>query len=264
MVEKTNNKKVIDKDYLAEQFYNYNKKFIINDVKANKQDNLKIVSSHITFTSPNLGLKIINDEDAKENDYLVLNSEEGDLKWKTPISEQSELKDNDNFVLGKTVYNYKGSENIEIVGEIKTGTWNVGKIKINNDSLEIGTFKLKDNEELEISNEENKGIKTYSVSTHIINVTSEGDNEDSGVINTEKLNATNATFISNTTDNLKVNNIEAATSEKVNVKSDIIFEKTLKALLFKTNNDKIIAINNRQFTVTKNSGDDVSADFITW
>lgn len=38
----TNNTKILSKDYLAEQLYNYHKKFIIGGVEANKQDNLKL------------------------------------------------------------------------------------------------------------------------------------------------------------------------------------------------------------------------------
>jgi hypothetical protein len=265
MVEKTNNKKAIDKDYLAEQFYNYNKKFIINDIKANKQDNLTVISSHIKFTNPELDLNIVNDKDAKQNDYLVLNSEDGDLKWKTPIKSQSDLKDNDSFIPGKILYDFKGSENIETVGEIKSGTWNIGSIKINNDSLEIGSYELKDNtENLEISNKENKGIVTNSVITYNIEVRSkeEDENGETGSINTEKLSASEAIILTNTVDNLKVNNIEAATeNNSINVKSEIVFEKALKALIFKTDMDRIITINNKSYTVTR-MAEDNSADFI--
>jgi len=155
----TNNTKILSKDYLAEQLYNYHKKFIIDGVEANKQDNLEIVSNHLTWENNNtLGINILNDSEAKQNDYIVLeNTENGSLSWKTPIEEQENLENSKLLVTGKAVFNFKGSTNINTLGTIKEGTWEAGDITLGEHNLTvnedgkitIGNFEINQNSESE-------------------------------------------------------------------------------------------------------------------
>lgn len=163
MAEKTNNSKVITKDYLAEQFFIYHNKYIKEGIETNKQDKLIVDTKHLTWDNSNLGLKIDNDNSAKVNDYISLKNSDGTLTWKTPIINQSEIdNDNENLVTGKAVYNFEGSNNIKKVGTISEGSWDVGNIQIDDNSLKISDFTIKQEEtgELSIFNEEhNLGLK---------------------------------------------------------------------------------------------------------
>lgn len=163
----TNRTKFLTKDYLAEQFYNYNKKYIIDDVKKNKQDNLEITSRHITWEDTHkLGLNISNDEDAKPYDYLILEPwdandfyedetgkkiyGQGKLRWDSPIDNQSEITNGSKFLVnGNALYNWLGSNNITTLGEITSGVWKVGKIELFSEQNglkttyeKIGNFKI--------------------------------------------------------------------------------------------------------------------------
>ena len=133
----TNKTKFLTKDYLAEQFYNYNKKYIIDDIKKNKQDNLEIMSNHFTWEENHkLGLNITNDVAAKPYDYLILEPwddtiGEGKLRWDSPIDNQGDIKNGSKFLVnGNAIYNWKGSENITTLGQITTGSWKVGKLEL--------------------------------------------------------------------------------------------------------------------------------------
>ena len=135
----TNNIKILNKDYLAEQLYNYHKKYVatsINGIETNKQNNLEVVSNHLTWENNNiLGVNISNDSEANKNDYLVLeNKENGSLLWKTPITEQENLEGSESLVTGKAVFNFVGSTNINTLGTIKKGTWEAGDITLNEEN----------------------------------------------------------------------------------------------------------------------------------
>ena len=160
----TNNIKILNKDYLAEQLYNYHKKYVassINGIETNKQNNLEVVSNHLTWENNNiLGVNISNDSEANKNDYLVLeNKENGSLSWKTPITEQENLEGSEFLVTGKAVFNFVGSTNINTLGTIKKGTWEAGDITLNEHNLTVneggkiivGNFEInQDNEVLKI------------------------------------------------------------------------------------------------------------------
>lgn len=164
----TNRTKFLTKDYLTEQFYNYNKKYIIDDVKKNKQDNLEITSRHITWEDTHkLGLNISNDREAQPYDYLILEPwddddyyedefgdkiyGQGKLRWDSPIDDQSKIEDGSKFLVnGNAIYNWKGSENITTLGQITEGIWKVGRLElfseVDDDRDEtyekIGNFKI--------------------------------------------------------------------------------------------------------------------------
>ena len=127
----SNNIKAIDKEYLLKQFYNYNKKYILEDIKVNKQDNLKIASKHLTWEEKHiLGIDIDNDSFSKENDYLSLKSaSEGTLTWKSPVKNNEDItEENTNLATAAAIYNFEGSDNIKKVGDITKGTWNVDSV----------------------------------------------------------------------------------------------------------------------------------------
>ena len=160
----TNNIKILNKDYLAEQLYNYHKKYVatsISGIQSNKQNNLEVVSNHLTWENNNiLGVNISNDSEANKNDYLVLeNKENGSLSWKTPITEQENLEGSEFLVTGKAVFNFVGSTNINTLGTIKKGTWEAGDITLNEHNLTVneggkiivGNFEInQENEVLKI------------------------------------------------------------------------------------------------------------------
>jgi hypothetical protein len=167
MAEKTNNNKAITKDYLAEQFFLYHDKYINKGIEAGKQANLIVDTTHITWDNPKLGLKIDNDKDAQENDYISLKNLDGTLTWKTPIIDQSEIdNDNENLVTGKAIFNFEGSRNIKTVGTISEGSWDVGDIQIDDNSLKISDFTIKQEEtgKLSILSEEHSGLIIDSLS----------------------------------------------------------------------------------------------------
>ncbi len=141
----SDNKKAIDKEYLARQFYNFNKKYIKEDLKANKQNNLEVVSNHLTWKDGHiLGINIDNDNVSKENYYISLKDPEtGLLTWKKPIETNEDIKeDNLNLATAAAIYNFKGSENIDTIGEITKGSWNTEHIKIGGDTIKTTNAEL--------------------------------------------------------------------------------------------------------------------------
>lgn len=134
----TENTKILNKDYLAEQLYNYHTKYITEGIEIKKQDKIKVASNHLTWTENKLGINI-DDSEAKANDYIVLkNTENGSLSWKTPITDQGYLENSDSLVTGRAVFSFEGSTNINTLGDITTGTWNAGDITLNNHNLTVG------------------------------------------------------------------------------------------------------------------------------
>ena len=216
----TNNIKILSKDYLAEQLYNYHKKFIIDGVEANKQDNLEIVSNHLTWKNNNtLGINILNDSEAKQNDYIVLeNTENGSLSWKTPIEKQENLENSKLLVTGKAVFNFKGSTNINTLGTIKEGTWEAGDITLGEHNLTvnedgkitIGNFEINQNSESEsktslqikyiegsyLTLDSSGELNTASINTASITITNKASIFDSEIYNL------------NISDTIKIGNFE--------------------------------------------------------
>lgn len=134
----TENTKILNKDYLAEQLYNYHTKYITEGVEKKKQDKIDIASNHLTWKENRIGINI-DDSGAKQNDYIVLkNADDGSLSWKTPITDQGNLENSDSLVTGKAVFNFKGSANINTLGTVTAGTWNVGDITLNDHNLTVG------------------------------------------------------------------------------------------------------------------------------
>lgn len=167
----TNNKKIIDKDYLTKQLYIYHKEYT-RKLNNEKQNNLAIDSKHITFENGYvLGLNIINEKDtAKNNDYLsLMDKENGVMEWKTPknIVDYGNDRESDNLVTARALANFTGSDTINIVGEITEGSWKVGNISITNNDLNLGNINFNidtDEKKLKLSlidSEEEWGIENH-------------------------------------------------------------------------------------------------------
>lgn len=218
----TNNIKILNKDYLAEQLYNYHKKYVassINGIETNKQNNLEVVSNHLTWENNNiLGVNISNDSEANKNDYLVLeNKENGSLSWKTPITEQENLEGSEFLVTGKAVFNFVGSTNINTLGTIKKGTWEAGDITLNehnltvneNGKIIVGNFEI---------NQENEVLKIKYADSYLTL-------DSSGELHTKSINVdtsirTDEANIFNLTigDSIKIGDFEIRKFEEENLK----------------------------------------------
>lgn len=134
----TENTKILNKDYLAEQLYNYHTKYITEGVEKKKQDKIDIASNHLTWRENKIGINI-DDGGAKQNDYIVLkNAGDGSLSWKTPITDQANLADSDLLVTGKAVFGFQGSTNINTLGTVTAGAWDAGDITLNDHNLTVG------------------------------------------------------------------------------------------------------------------------------
>lgn len=201
----TENTKVLNKDYLAEQLYNYHTKYITEGIEIKKQDKIKVASNHLTWTENKLGINI-DDSKAKQNDYIVLkNAGEGSLSWKTPITDQGALENSDLLVTGSAVFNFQGSANINTLGTITTGTWSAGDITLSNHNLTVGgngkitvgNFEINQNSDgnLQIKYTNNsyltlddsgklttKSITTESIDAETISATKIDVSTDGGVI----------------------------------------------------------------------------------
>lgn len=207
----TNNIKILNKDYLAEQLYNYHKKYVassISGIETNKQNNLEVVSNHLTWENNNiLGVNISNDSEANKNDYLVLeNKENGSLSWKTPITEQENLEGSEFLVTGKAVFNFVGSTNINTLGTIKEGTWEVGDITLNehnltvneNGKIIVGNFEI---------NQEEEVLKIKHADGGYLTLDSYGELEIKS-INVDTSSIDEANIFSLNADSIKISNFE--------------------------------------------------------
>ena len=189
----TENKKILNKDYLAEQLYNYHTKYITEGIEKNKQDKIEVTSNHLTWEKNKLGINI-DDSVANENDYIVLkNAENGSLSWKTPITDQGNLVNSDSLVTGKAVFNFQGSTNINTLGTVTTGTWNAGDITLNNHNLTVGGNGKITVGNFEI-NQENEILKIKYADNYLTLDTSGGLTTKS--ITAETISATNIDVLS--------------------------------------------------------------------
>ena len=159
----TKNLKIISKDYLAEQFYNYHKKYVLTMQKSlseDKQDALIVEGSELYFDGARLSFYVNGN---KENGYY-LKYEDGKLATQNPIKDLKEDPESNLTVLvsKKAILNFEGTENINTVGNILRGTWEVGRIKINNDSIKIGDTNISINNN-DIATIDNADITTATI-----------------------------------------------------------------------------------------------------
>lgn len=274
----TNNIKILNKDYLAEQLYNYHKKYVassISGIETNKQNNLEVVSNHLTWENNNiLGVNISNDSEANKNDYLVLeNKENGSLSWKTPITEQENLEGSEFLVTGKAVFNFVGSTNINTLGTIKEGTWEVGDITLNehnltvneNGKIIVGNFEInQENEVLKIKYADSYLTLDSSGELHTksINVdTSSIDEANIFSLNADSIKISNFE-IRKFEDNLKIGGtsfLTLSTSGELNTPSISTNEANITNL-----NTDSIKISNSDFEIKQEEGSlQIGSEFLT-
>lgn len=279
----TNNIKILNKDYLAEQLYNYHKKYVassINDIETNKQNNLEVVSNHLTWESNNiLGVNISNDSEANKNDYLVLeNKENGSLSWKTPITKQEKLEGSEFLVTGKAVFNFVGSTNINTLGTIKEGTWEVGDITLNehnltvneNGKIIVGNFEI---------NQEKEVLKIKHANGGYLNLDSSGELEIKSIKVNTSLRALEANIFNlNISDNIQIGDFEIRKFDEENLKigsetSSLTLSSsgelntpsisTNEANIANLNSDSI-KINNSDFEIKQEEGSlQIGSEFLT-
>ena len=276
----TNNIKILNKDYLAEQLYNYHKKYVassINGIETNKQNNLEVVSNHLTWENNNiLGVNISNDSEANKNDYLVLeNKENGSLSWKTPITKQENLEGSEFLVTGKAVFNFVGSTNINTLGTIKEGTWEVGDITLNEHNLTVneggkiivGNFEI---------NQENEVLKIKYADSYLTL-------DSSGELHTKSINvdtslfAEKANIFNLNADSIKISDFEIRKFDGDNLKiggtSFLTLSssgelntpsiRTNEANITNLNTDSI-KINNSDFEIKQEEGNlQIGSEFLT-
>ena len=195
----TENTKILNKDYLAEQLYNYHTKYITEGVEKKKQDKIDIASNHLTWKENRIGINI-DDSGAKQNDYIVLkNADDGSLSWKTPITDQGDLANSDSLVTGKVVFNFEGSTNINTLGTVTAGTWNAGDITLNdhnltvggNGKITVGNFVIEQNSygNLQIKYANNSYL-TLDATGGLTTKTIDAETIDAETIDAETINAT--------------------------------------------------------------------------
>lgn len=280
----TNNIKILNKDYLAEQLYNYHKKYVassINGIETNKQNNLEVVSNHLTWENNNiLGVNISNDSEANKNDYLVLeNKENGSLSWKTPITEQENLEGSEFLVTGKAVFNFVGSANINTLGTIKEGTWEVGDITLNehnltvnkNGKIIVGNFEINQEEE------EKEVLKIKHANGGYLTLDSSGELEIKSInVNTSLFAAEANIFNLNIGNNIQIGDFEIRKFEdnlKIGGTSFLTLSpsgelntpsiSTNEANITNLNTDSI-KINNSDFEIKQKEGSlQIGSEFLT-
>ena len=188
----TENTKILNKDYLAEQLYNYHTKYITEGVEKKKQDKIDIVSNHLTWEENKIGINI-DDSGAKQNDYIVLkNADDGSLSWKTPITDQGNLENSDSLVTGKAVFDFKGSTNINTLGTVTAGTWNAGDITLNDHNLTVGGNGKITVDSFEINQNSNGNLQIKYADSSYLTLDTSGELTTKS-IDAETISATNIT-----------------------------------------------------------------------
>lgn len=240
----TENKKILNKDYLAEQLYNYHTKYITEGIEKNKQDKIYIDSKHLTWADNRLGINI-DDSEAKANDYIVLEDvDNGSLSWKTPITNQAELANSVSLVTGNAVFSFEGSTNINTLGDITTGTWNAGDIALSNHKLTVngngkitvGSFVIEKN------SSGNLQIK-YADNSYLTLDTS-------GKLTTKSIDTENISSTNISSTNISATNIDVSSNGNITAG---------EASVSDLNVDDIIAIN--QFEI-KQSGNELQIKYV--
>ena len=218
----TENTKILNKDYLAEQLYNYHTKYITEGVEKKKQDKIDIASNHLTWKENRIGINI-DDSEAKQNDYIVLESKDnGRLSWRSPITDQENLANSDLLVTGKAVFNFKGSTNINTLGAVTTGTWNAGDITLNdhnltvggNGKITVGSFEINQNNNGNLQIKYEDGYLTLDTSGNL-----NTKSIDAETIDAETINATDnaSIFDLNICNTITINQFEIEQNDSGNL-----------------------------------------------
>ena len=124
----TKNRKILDKEFLEDSIYLYDKNYT-----HKKQNIIDNKSPHISLESKDekdlskakLNINISNDSERKDYDYLIANNDEKNtLKWISPVyPNDKELLSTEKLneydkklISAKALNNFQGTENINTVG----------------------------------------------------------------------------------------------------------------------------------------------------
>ena len=133
----TNNKKVVNKSYLEEQFYFYHKEYTIE-----KQNNILNKSDHILFTPEtdeelsayDLNIRIKDDSERQNYDILSCyksDDDENTLQWVSTIYSNEDSNIDASFletkdralVTSHALRNFIGTDAITTTGNVISGDW---------------------------------------------------------------------------------------------------------------------------------------------
>lgn len=264
----TKNRKILDKEFLEDSIYLYDKNYT-----HKKQNIIDNQSPHISLeskvekdlTKAKLNINISNDSERKDYDYLIANNDEKNtLKWISPVYPDDkemlsteELNEYDKkLISAKALNNFKGTENINIVGEITNGTWHAGAITADGNIKATGNISAKRaiiTEGFSATNTEANNLSALNIITETLKVEKEANFEGKitaveDIVSSSAIIGESGKFTSGAIRNLEVyDTIKASKTEDSNGKSDFNFSLNSTELNVKTSN-----INLTGFTKIKN------------
>lgn len=251
----TNNLKIVSKDYLAEQFYNYHEQYVLTmqkELDEGKQKAITVVSPEVSLED---GKMTFNVGGSKTVGCYLKYNDNKQLVAQQPIENiHSEVGDNLTLVSKKAILNFEGTNKITKVGTIAEGTWEVGSIKIDENTISVGSsiIGIDDNNKASINkitideasiNEittNEASIKNATINNALINDITVLSN-----VKTNKILVKEIEYKRDNQDDIEEINV----SSNIKIKKDFIFESEgdfqIKEDLLKLaldNNNKIIVI----------------------
>ena len=252
----TKNRKILDKEFLEDSIYLYDKNYT-----HKKQNIIDNKSPHISLESKDekdlskakLNINISNDSERKNYDYLIANNDEKNntLKWISPVyPDDKELLSTEKLneydkklISAKALNNFQGTENINTVGEITSGTWNAGSITAAGNIKATGTIRAKKAEIAGFATESTQtdNLTAINVKTEGLNVIGNadiaGDLVAGKVISTSFVIGENGEFGTGKTNDLEViNSINAIKIDDENGKADYKFKLNQTSLGINSSN----------------------------
>lgn len=251
----TNNLKIVSKDYLAEQFYNYHEQYVLTMQKKldeGKQKAITVVSPEVSLEDGKMTFNV--DGNKTIGCYLKYNDNK-QLVAQPPIENvHSEIGDSLTLVSKKAILNFEGTNKITKVGTISEGTWEVGSIKIDENTISVGSsiIGIDDNNKASINKitideasinkiiNDEASIKNATINNAFINDITVLSN-----VKTNKILVKEIEYKRDDQDDIEEINV----SSNIKIKKDFIFESEgdfqVKEDLLKLaldNNNKIIVI----------------------
>lgn len=251
----TNNLKIVSKDYLAEQFYNYHEQYVLTMQKKldeGKQKAITVVSPEVSLEDGKMTFNV--DGNKTIGCYLKYNDNK-QLVAQPPIENvHSEIGDSLTLVSKKAILNFEGTNKITKVGTISEGTWEVGSIKIDENTISVGSsiIGIDDNNKASINKitideasinkiiNDEASIKNATINNAFINDITVLSN-----VKTNKILVKEIEYKRDNQDDIEEINV----SSNIKIKKDFIFESEgdfqVKEDLLKLaldNNNKIIVI----------------------
>lgn len=251
----TNNLKIVSKDYLAEQFYNYHEQYVLTmqkELDEGKQKAITVVSPEVSLED---GKMTFNVDGSKTIGCYLKYNDNKQLVAQPPIENvHSEIGDSLTLVSKKAILNFEGTNKITKVGTISEGTWEVGSIKIDENTISVGSsiIGIDDNNKASINKitideasinkiiNDEASIKNATINNAFINDITVLSN-----VKTNKILVKEIEYKRDDQDDIEEINV----SSNIKIKKDFIFESEgdfqVKEDLLKLaldNNNKIIVI----------------------